>query len=1276
MKSGRGHKPFGKGKKIDSSSLSLRKDDSHVGERNYLYALIKKDEAKIKNLKMAYRFVKAMNVWSDKMDLLQILDNSMTYGCARLREVLSFLDTIHSVEQLFIPILRCVLTDDTARPLMRRLRNRILMTLFTVPELLEFLNEHNAPFTLTFSSANILCTFLTEISLAFVEARSSESVRSLAIELRRRGGIVKVDCLCAILYVDERNHSSIIVAQDTPKGPVPWGSDFRPPGDRHDNDFLNFRNIKVFPTLNEIQSESLNYLPMACGSNPIIQDLSQRLLDTNFRLLREDALLSMKESLVERRRPWKGAHIVDVHCKGNLKNKNAICSVSFVIQLSPKVNKTTNWERQNVLSYGSIVAFCQGQKIVRLGRISIRDASRSNEWLNSPDGPRIGVTFLSEQEFNQSLKEMERNLVLQEVSQLYMHQFKVELILKNDFAVYDMIEISQSFCTYEPVLCALQKMQEVPMMEELVHYRHTSPNYLPSELKLPNDEFFKGIHVDLHAWDTEQLLRSTTLDLSQIEALHHSFTSRVSLIQGPPGTGKTFIGGLIARVIRENTTETIVCVCYTNHALDQFLEHMLDAGETRLVRIGGRSRSSRIAPYQLRELSSRKNRFDSDRSQVRKIDARLHQLHEQMNSLITKLKSPIRWTSPYGGIESYLLENEVEDIGVCFRIPHQGEDFVIAGKKNKEISKNTLFEAWLRGENAPLWIYPYLRNSDFDIFQRYWNLSPSERWRLYEEWRHNALDFKTVRLFNIIHEFNEYLSEKQDILRALDIDTLLDARIIGVTTTGAAQYQDILMHIDPGIVIVEEAGEVLEAHVLSSLRISSKHLILIGDHKQLRPKIESYCLSTAAKKGYNLDQSLFERLVLSRLPSVSLRVQHRMRPEISEFIRTQTYPTLIDHDSVYNHPHIKGVTMDVAFINHDIPEDGQNEDDNNPRTKSNTYEAELCVEIVRFFLLQGYKPSDVVVLTPYLGQLFVITSLMKKELKEVSIYVSEKDVKELEMFESDFLDANDLYDIDPNTVQKEVRVSSIDNFQGEEANIVIASLVRSNREGSIGFLKEPQRVNVLLSRARCGLFLIGNMETLTYKSGKEVWQPIFEIIKERGQLQDGLPTVCQLHPDDDPIILQCKNDFRSYRPNGGCDRPCKYRMQCGHACLKSCHPTDAAHIISQKECSQPCRRFPPECNRNHNCMKRCNQDCGGCQAIVESITIPCGHVLDTARCHFVRDNESLINLSECCRIPVIWKFKNCKHECETTCFNSRLDTPKCPLKCRESLPCGHFCSNE
>lgn len=147
--------------------------------------------------------------------------------------------------------------------------------------------------------------------------------------------------------------------------------------------------------------------------------------------------------------------------------------------------------------------------------------------------------------------------------------------------------------------------------------------------------------------------------------------------------------------------------------------------------------------------------------------------------------------------------------------------------------------------------------------------------------------------------------------------------------------------------LVEEAGEVLEAHILSSLNSGTKNLILIGDHKQLRPKVESYELTTVSGGGYQLDCSLFERLVLNKLPSATLGTQHRMRPEISEFVRTQTYPTLKDHESVQNFANIRGVISNAVFIDHQFPETGEGMDGDYKMTKprSNISEGECVLKL-------------------------------------------------------------------------------------------------------------------------------------------------------------------------------------------------------------------------------------------------------------------------------------------------------------------------------------------
>jgi hypothetical protein len=182
-----------------------------------------------------------------------------------------------------------------------------------------------------------------------------------------------------------------------------------------------------------------------------------------------------------------------------------------------------------------------------------------------------------------------------------------------------------------------------------------------------------------------------------------------------------------------------------------------------------------------------------------------------------------------------------------------------------------------------------------------------------------------------------------------------------------------------------------------------------------------------------------------------------MRPCILALIREQTYPLLQDHQSVFQYPHVKGMLHCLLFIDHNNQEDGGGELE--ATTKSNRLEATYCIEMVRYLLLQGYKHHQITVLT---GQILKILQELRK-MGDVQAYISELDQNDLLQENEDICNEDELYKGDEN---KSIRCASIDNFQGEESDIVVISLVRSNKLGAIGFLKEEQHVNVLLSRAK------------------------------------------------------------------------------------------------------------------------------------------------------------------------------------------------------------------
>lgn len=109
-----------------------------------------------------------------------------------------------------------------------------------------------------------------------------------------------------------------------------------------------------------------------------------------------------------------------------------------------------------------------------------------------------------------------------------------------------------------------------------------------------------------------------------------------------------------------------------------------------------------------------------------------------------------------------------------------------------------------------------------------------------------------------------------------------------------------------------------------------------------------------------------------------------------------------------------------------------------------------------------------------------------------------------------------------------------DNYQGEESDIVLVSMTRSNSRNDIGFMSQPQRLNVLVSRARNALIMVGNSDTfINARKGKEIWKKFFDFLSAAGHVYQGLPVRCENHPDR-IINLAKPEDFENHCPDGGC----------------------------------------------------------------------------------------------------------------------------------------------
>ena len=547
----------------------------------------------------------------------------------------------------------------------------------------------------------------------------------------------------------------------------------------------------------------------------------------------------------------------------------------------------------------------------------------------------------------------------------------------------------------------------------------------------------------------------------------------------------------------------------------------------------------------------------------------------------------------------------------------------------------------------------YANNDDFEYEdtesnQNIWLLSYEQRARLYSKWCKLYIKDLKEQIIKQNNLFNLEASKLKELRLQEDSSVMKDALIIAMTTTGSSRYHNILKDIAPRIVIVEEAAEVFEAHIVSSLSKKCEHLILIGDHVQLRPNPSVYRLA----KEFELDVSLFERLVKNNCKKVTLLCQHRSRPEISCLMKHFYKEQIEDYHSVKTFENIIGLNTNIFFMNHSYLEQSLNEG----QSKLNEFEALFIAEFCHYLIKQNqFQQSKITVLSMYLGQMIKLRVLMKK--------------KKL----------------------NEVKVMTVDNYQGEENDIVVLSLVRSNKNDSIGFLSTPNRVCVALSRARKGFYCIGNIELLRRNNQK--WNDIICDMEKLKKYGNALKLTCGVHPQND-IEASEPEDFE-HRPNGGCMLPCDFRLRCGHVCALKCHTFDREHV--KYKCQKTCDKEIPLCS--HQCKQICshNGSCFICGVKVFKLVKECGHLIKMRcdkepikadctepcskilNCGHMCSKKCGQDCGECEKILQIDSF--CKHsekKINIACKNINkvwLYQNQCKEKCDEKLDCGHKCKS-
>lgn len=364
--------------------------------------------------------------------------------------------------------------------------------------------------------------------------------------------------------------------------------------------------------------------------------------------------------------------------------------------------------------------------------------------------------------------------------------------------------------------------------------------------------------------------------------------------------------------------------------------------------------------------------------QVDVLRSEMQELCTNISAALSRFNSKVSDSSVLDFLELDHCEQS-HKFWAAFNEPASDGSFQVAGKAGKKLKPEALLNQWHQGQGPGS-----ARSRMSQESQNVWALSPFARAQLMAKWRTSITQERVEGITHLVSQIDEAQNKIEVILNESKCEFAATRRVIGCTTTSASKNMALLKAFRPTCILVEEAGEILEPHVLAALCPSTEQLILIGDHKQLRPKCNSYALSVEMGDGFDLNRSLFERLIIEGQRHATLREQHRMAPEISEIVRCLTYPDLQDGDKTIGRPRIRGLCSRVVFVNHEQPEEvhvhiDDKGDAGSKGSKQNTFEAEMVLKVVKYLGQQGYKSENIVVLTPYLGQLRLLRDMLSRE---------------------------------------------------------------------------------------------------------------------------------------------------------------------------------------------------------------------------------------------------------------------------------------------------------
>ncbi|XP_071480080.1 NFX1-type zinc finger-containing protein 1-like [Diadema antillarum] len=711
----------------------------------------------------------------------------------------------------------------------------------------------------------------------------------------------------------------------------------------------------------------------------------------------------------------------------------------------------------------------------------------------------------------------------------------VTMPLQNHFIGMDSPQKAASFCRDDDSSC-LYDLSEL-VKEEI---QHRSAKARATSVPL----------TDVKCWPE---VTSSCLDEFQMKAMRAALTQEFTAIAGAPATGKRYLGLKIIEILLQNRhvwgrsigstscsradvdSGPILVLSADDSSLDHFLKGVLTFQGKGIIRFGRKSSDPQINAIDASNVA-RTSAGASKQPGVEELRAKLSQLHrniKEAKGTILQASSlrPVmdehhfESISQNGGMAAWILPEEMQD-------GHATDDTSVGNihGEEREWTECSLAVAYDPKERAKqgkekeskmvlrqLRHHEVMKKEKIQSITNLWSLPPHEKWNIYRFWVAMYEQEVSHRVLDICQEVDNIMHEVAKGCRASEYSVFRAASVLGMTASATVANHDVLRYVQPRIIIVDQAQDVAEAVLISTLSPDCRQLILLGE---CEPNVEPDVAVSASASRSDVKMSFFQRILDKNYAVNNLKIQHRMRPEISKFLKREMYPDLMDGSSVTRFSNVPGVAENVYFLRHGLT-----------GNEASKHEAEFLSELCQYVTLQGHN-----------GDISILVNSVKQQ----------EQVKEI-------LGKADL---------QHVVVDLLDTFQGESDLVLLATYgMYQIRDGR---LRNEVRMKRALTRARKGLYVISNIDVLAKKSAS-----ILTFFEEAERLTRGGPQLtltCSTHRDQSTLASK-PGDIRKRIQLKGCGNICHKtaRTNAITAGARNCAGRNASHARSTASSSAPIR---------------------------------------------------------------------------------------------------------